>query len=742
MPIYTPPLRDMQFVLHEMLHVEQELKQLPPHAETDADTVNAVLEEGGKFAAEVVFPLNISGDAEGCHLDKTTHEVTPPKGFKEAYEQYVQGGWPSLSCDVAYGGQGLPFVVNQCFYEMLNSANQAWTMYPGLSHGAYECLHAHGTPEQKQLYLPKLTSGEWTGTMCLTEPHCGTDLGLLRTKAEPQADGTYKITGQKIFISAGEHNMAANIVHLVLARLPDAPPGSKGISLFLVPKFKVKSDGGLGERNPIYCGGLEHKMGIHANATCQMVLDGAVGTLVGEPNKGLQAMFVMMNAARLGVGNQSLGLTEVAYQNALAYAKDRVQMRSLTGVKAKDKPADPIIVHPDVRKMLMTAKAYAEGGRALACYCALLIDKELHHPDEKVRHDSAELVALLTPIVKAFITDNGFESTNACMQVFGGHGFIKEWGMEQFVRDARINMIYEGTNTIQSLDLLGRKVLANQGATLKKFGKLIAALVQEEGVNEKMSEFITPIAVLGEQLTKFTMEVGFKGLQNPDEVGAACVDYLRVAGHLVFGYFWARMAQTALRAMANGSTDPFYTAKLQTARFYFARLFPETATLMRRARSGSRVLMDTDAALGVESFTASATAQSATQAAGKPSPVGLWRAIHAEGKPEKSLVRISEVDGVLSGKVEVIHDPEEAKALCTACKDERKNQPMLGMTILRNVKAVDDGVWDGGEILDPIHGKQYKARLQLLDGGRKLEVRGYVGTPMLGQSQTWIRADA
>ena len=749
MPVYTPPLRDMQFVMHEVLHVTDELHALPAHAETDADTINAVLEEGGKFAAEVVFPLNLSGDEQGCQLDKATHEVTTPKGFKEAYAQYVQGGWPSLSCDPEHGGQGLPFVVNQCFYEMLNSANQAWTMYPGLSHGAYECLHAHGTPEQKKLYLPKLTSGEWTGTMCLTEPHCGTDLGLLRTKAEPLPDGTYQITGQKIFISAGEHDLVPNIVHLVLARLPDAPPGSKGISLFVVPKFKVKADGSLGERNPVYCGGLEHKMGIHGNATCQIVLDGAVGTLVGEPNKGLNAMFVMMNAARLGVGNQSLGLTEVAYQNALAYAKDRVQMRSLSGAKAKDKPADPIIVHPDVRKMLLTAKAYAEGGRALAVYCALLLDKELHHPDEKVRKDSAEMVALLTPIVKAFLTDNGFEATNACLQVFGGHGYIKEWGMEQYVRDARINMIYEGTNTIQSLDLLGRKVLANQGATLKKFGKLISALVEEEGVNEKMSEFISPLAVLGEQLTKLTMEMGFKGLQNPDEVGAACVDYLRVAGHLVLGYFWARMAQSALRAMADGSTDPFYPAKLQTARFYFARLFPETATLMRRARSGSRVLMDTDLALGVEPFegTSSGSAPSVVVASGGStsgsaldSPVGLWRAVYKEGQPEKSLVRITEADGVLTGKVEVIHDPEEAKALCVNCKDERKNQPMLGLTILRNVKPQGDGVWDGGEVLDPIHGKTYKLRLQLLDGGRKLEVRGYLGMPMMGQSQFWIRA--
>jgi alkylation response protein AidB-like acyl-CoA dehydrogenase len=597
MPAYTPPLRDMQFVLHEVFNVVEELRVCPPHAEMDADTINAVLEEGGKFAAEVAFPLNLSGDQEGCTLDKTTHEVTAPSGFKAAYQTYVAGGWPSLSCDPAYGGQGLPFVVNQCFYEMLNSANQAWTMYPGLSHGAYECLHAHGSPEQKARFLPKLTSGEWTGTMCLTEPHCGTDLGLLRTKAEPQADGTYTITGQKIFISAGEHDLADNIVHLVLARLPDAPPGSKGISLFLVPKFKVQPDGSLGERNPIFCGAIEHKMGIHGNSTCQMILDGAVGTLVGQPNKGLQAMFVMMNAARLGVGNQSVGLTEVAFQNALAYAKDRIQMRSLSGNKAKDKPADPIIVHPDVRKMLLTAKAYAEGGRALLTFCALLLDKELHHPDEKVRKDSAELLALLTPIAKAFLTDNGFDATNHCLQVFGGHGFIKEWGMEQYVRDARINMIYEGTNTIQSLDLLGRKVLGNNGATLKKFGKLVGALVEEEGVNEKMAEFINPLAYLGEQMTKFTTEIGFKGFQNPDEVGAAAVPYLRVAGHLVFGYFFARMASVALKAIAAGSTDPFYTAKLQTARFYFAKLYPETATLMRLARSGSAALMDTDAAL-------------------------------------------------------------------------------------------------------------------------------------------------
>lgn len=597
MPVYNPPLRDMQFVMHEVLNVTADFQTMPQHAELDADTINAVLEEAGKFASEVIFPLNISGDTEGCKLNRETHEVTTPTGFKEAYKTYVEGGWAALSCDPEFGGQGLPLVVNQCLYEMMNSANQAWTMYPGLTHGAYASLHTHGTPEQKASYLAKMTSGEWTGTMCLTEPHCGTDLGLMRTKAEPQADGTYKITGAKIFISAGEHDMADNIIHLVLARLPDAPPGIKGVSLFVVPKYLVNADGTLGARNTVYCAGLEHKMGIHANATAQIMLDGAIGTMVGQPNKGMQGMFVMMNAARLGVGNQSLGLTEVAYQNALAYAKDRIQMRSLSGPKAKDKPADPIIVHPDVRKMLLTAKAYAEGGRALAMFCSVLLEKVHNHPDEKVRKDSDEMLSLLTPITKAFLTDNGFQAAVMCQQVFGGHGYIKEWGMEQFVRDARINMIYEGTNTIQSLDLLGRKVLGNNGATLKKFGKLVGALVEAEGVNEKMAEFINPLAQLGDQITKFTTEIGFKAFQNPDEAGAAAVDYLRVAGHLVFGYFFARMASVALQQIAAGNTDPFYGAKLQTARFYFAKLFPETATLMRTARAGSKVLMDTDLAL-------------------------------------------------------------------------------------------------------------------------------------------------
>jgi len=595
MPTYTPPLRDMQFVMHELLHAVDELKAIPRHADIDPDTLNAVIEEAGKFAAKVLAPLNAVGDREGCTLDKATHEVRTPNGFKDAYAQYVAGGWPALSCEPEYGGQGLPLLLNQCLYEMLNSANQAWTMYPGLAHGAYECLLAHGTPEQKATYLPKIVSGQWAGTMCLTEPHCGTDLGLLRTRAEPQPDGTYKLTGQKIFISGGEHDLTENIVHLVLARLPDAPPGSKGISLFVVSKYLVGPDGKLGARNAITCTGLEHKMGIHGSSTCQIALDGAVGTLVGEPHKGLAAMFVMMNAARLGVGNQSLGLTEVAYQNAVAYAKERRQMRALSGPKEPDQPADRIIVHPDVRKMLLTARAYAEGGRAVAMHTALLIDKELHHPDPEVRRACADEVALLTPVIKAFFTDNGWIATSHCLQVFGGHGYIAEWGMEQFVRDARINMIYEGTNTVQALDLLGRKVLGDNGTKLKAFGRRIAEFVEEHGVDERMQEFVNPLAELGDKVTKLTTEIGFKAMKNPDEVGAAAVDYLRLVGHLVFAYFWARMAKIALDRQ--GSGDPFYVAKLHTARFYFAKLLPETAGLIRSCRAGLEPLAAMDEAL-------------------------------------------------------------------------------------------------------------------------------------------------
>jgi alkylation response protein AidB-like acyl-CoA dehydrogenase len=592
---YIAPLRDMQFVLHELLQVEQELRQMPDYADVDADIINQVLEEGAKFTSEVLFPLNRPGDREGCRFDAATHAVSTPAGFGKAYEQYVEGGWAALACSQEYGGQGLPVVLNNSFYEMLNSSNQAWTMYPGLSHGAYECLLEHGTEEQKRLYLPKLVSGQWTGTMCLTEAHCGTDLGLLRSKALPQEDGSWLITGSKIFISAGEHDMAENILHLVLARVPDAPEGSKGISLFLVPKFLPKADGTVGERNPISCGAIEEKMGIHGNSTCQMNLDGARGWIIGAPNKGLNAMFVFMNAARLGVGMQSLGLTEVAYQNAVVYARERIQMRSLSGVKAPDQPADPIIHHPDVRRMLLTARAYAEGARAFTSYCALQIDRELHHPDEAVRKEAADEVALLTPVVKAFLTDNGWIATSEALQVFGGHGYIAEWGMEQYVRDARINMIYEGTNTIQSLDLLGRKVLMDNGAKLRKFGAKIEAFVEENGLDEAMNEFVTPLGDLGAKVGKLTMEIGMKAFQNPEEVGAAAVPYLRVVGHLVFSYFFAQMAKIALEKEDGG--DNFYKAKLATARFYFARLQPETAMLIRQARSGTASLMALDADL-------------------------------------------------------------------------------------------------------------------------------------------------
>ncbi|MEZ5730549.1 MAG: acyl-CoA dehydrogenase family protein, partial [Burkholderiaceae bacterium] len=506
---YTPPIRDMQFVLHELLEVETDLRRIPAHAELGRDLIDQVLEEGGKFCSEVLFPLNRPADEAGCQrADDGT--VTTPAGFREAWRQFCDAGWPTLTCDPEFGGQGLPSVVGLAFQEMMNSASQAFTMYPGLTHGAYDCLHAHGTPAQRAQFLPRLVSGEWTGTMCLTEPHCGTDLGLLRSRATPQADGSYRITGNKIFISSGEHDLAENIVHLVLARLPDSPSGTKGISLFIVPKFLPDADGNPGDRNAVSCSRIEEKMGIHANATCAMDFDEATGWLVGEPNKGLNAMFVMMNAARIGVGLQSLGLMEVACQNASDYAKERLQMRSLTGPKAPDKPADPIIVHPDVRRMLLTQRAWIEGSRAFAAWLALQADIAHGDPDAEVRRDADEMLALLTPVVKAFLTDNGFASTNMAMQVLGGHGYIREWGMEQYVRDARINMIYEGTNSIQSLDLLGRKVLQDAGAKLRKFGKLVSKLIDDAGTDDDMAEFIDPLADLAGKVEKFTMEIGMK----------------------------------------------------------------------------------------------------------------------------------------------------------------------------------------------------------------------------------------
>jgi alkylation response protein AidB-like acyl-CoA dehydrogenase len=592
MPRYIAPLRDMHFVLFDLLRTEDELRALPRHAGLDRATIEAVLEEGAKFASHVIQPLNAVGDREGCtwHGDGV---VTAPPGFKAAYAQFVEAGWPSLSCDPDYGGQGLPVIVNNRLYEMWNSANQAWLMYAGLSHSAYECLVAFGTDEQKSTYLTKIVSGEWTGTMCLTEPHCGTDLGLLKTKAEPVADGSFALTGTKIFISAGEHDLAPNILHLVLARLPDAPAGTKGISLFLVPKFLPDGNGGVGARNGIRAGSIEHKMGIHGNATCVMNLDRATGWLIGEPHKGLAAMFVMMNSARLGVGMQSLGQAEVAYQNAAAYAKERLQGRAPSGAAAKDRPADPIIVHPDVRRMLLTSRAYIEGGRALAAWTAQLIDREHGHPDPAVRHDADELMALLTPVVKAFLTDNGWETTTLCQQVLGGHGYIAEWGMDQFVRDARINMIYEGTNGIQALDLLGRKVLMDGGAKFRRFAGLVEAFLREHASREELAEFTTPLAKLLADTAALTAELGRRAAVDPDEVGAASVPYLRIVGHLVFAWLWARMA-----ALSIDRDDAFHRAKLATARFYFSRLLPETAQRFAECRAGAGSVM----AMAAEDF--------------------------------------------------------------------------------------------------------------------------------------------
>jgi len=594
MPSYTAPLRDMRFVLFELLQAEAELKSLPAYESLDGDTINAVFEEAARFAETVIHPLNAVGDREGCTY-QGNGVVTAPTGFKAAYQQYVESGWPSLACAPEFGGQGLPIVVNNAAYEMFNSANQAWLMYAGLSHSAYACLKAHGSAELKALYLPKIVSGEWTGTMCLTEPHCGTDLGLLRTRADRQNDGSYQLTGSKIFISAGEHDLAENILHLVLARLPDAPKGTKGISLFLVPKFVPNSDGSLGARSGISAGSIEHKMGIHGNATCVMNLDNAHGWLIGEENKGLNAMFVMMNSARLGVGMQSLGLAEAAYQNAVAYARNRLQSRAATGAKQPEKSADPIIVHPDVRRMLLTAKAYTEGGRAFTTWIAQLIDRELSHPDTATRTEAGELVTLLTPVVKAFITDNSFETNNLALQVFGGHGYIEEWGMSQYVRDSRINMIYEGTNGIQALDLLARKVLSDGGKRLQKFGAIIAEFAQAQAERPDMQEFVAPLIDLGKNLTQLSMEIATKAARDANEVGAAANHYLRIVGHLVYGYLWARMARIALDKA--GSGDAFYVGKLHTARFYFQRLLPETAYHFQAARAGAASLMAIDEVL-------------------------------------------------------------------------------------------------------------------------------------------------
>ena len=587
MQTYTAPLRDMRFVLHE-LHAAS---TLPGMEEFTPDLLDTILEEAGKFCAEQLLPLNASGDEEGCHFENGV--VRTPKGFKEAFKAFNEGGWGALNADPAYGGQGLPETVSKLVEEMICACNLSFGLYPGLTHGAYLALKSHGAEELKNFYLPKMVSGEWSGTMCLTEPHCGTDLGLLRTKAVPQADGSYKITGSKIFISAGEHDLTENIVHLVLARLPDAPPGVKGISLFLVPKFLPDANGAPGKRNGVSCAAIEHKMGIKASATCQMNFDDATGWLVGTPHKGMQAMFVMMNSERLSVGTQGLGVGEAAYQGAVAYARDRLQGRSLAGAKYPDKPADPIIVHPDIRRNLMTMRAYNEGCRALGVWVASHMDIAERSTDPEVKAEAEEFIAVMTPVVKALFTDLGFESANLAVQTYGGHGYIRDHGMEQLVRDSRIAMIYEGTNGVQALDLVGRKLPANMGRGLRGFFHAVSSFVEANQDDPVIGKLVQGFGKAFGALQLATAFIADKGMQDPEEAGAAATDYLRLFGLVALGFMWARTAKIALsKVMEPGPDQAFYAAKLATARFFAERIMPQAGSLLFTIKAGKASLME------------------------------------------------------------------------------------------------------------------------------------------------------
>ncbi len=580
MQTYTAPLRDMRFVLHELHGGTQD------NAEFTPELLDTILEEAGKFCSEVLLPLNASGDIEGCHFENGV--VRTPAGFKEAYDAFNEAGWGAVGAPPEFGGQGLPHAVTHLIEEMICGCNLSFGMYPGLTQGACRALEKHGSEELKTLYLPKMVSGEWSGTMCLTEPHCGTDLGLLRTKAVPQEDGSYKITGSKIFISAGEQDLTSNIIHLVLARLPDAPAGVKGISLFLVPKFLPDANGDAGARNGASCAAIEHKLGIKASATCQMNFDDATGWLVGQPHKGMAAMFVMMNAARLGVAIQGLGIGEAAYQAAVAYARDRLQGRSLSGAKFPEKPADPIIVHPDVRRMLLTMRAYNEGCRALGVWVANALEEAEHGNAE-----GADFVALLTPVAKALFTDLGYECANLAVQTYGGHGFIRDHGVEQYIRDARITMLYEGTNGVQALDLVGRKLPANFGRSLRRFFHPVSAFIEANQNHPQLGKMVQGFARAFGALQLATSFIAEKGMTDPEEAGAAATDYLRLFGLVALGFMWVRMALIAAEKAPLGGPDAaFYQAKLTTARFYMERILPQAGSLLFTIKAGKASLME------------------------------------------------------------------------------------------------------------------------------------------------------
>ncbi|WP_170329417.1 acyl-CoA dehydrogenase C-terminal domain-containing protein [Ruegeria arenilitoris] len=591
MPVYNAPTKDTQFILHDVLKVSE--SDIPGYSELEAEFTGAVLEEAGKVATNVLHPLNVVGDTEGCRLENGI--VYTPTGFKDAFEQMKEGGWTGLDMPEEYGGQNMPYVIGTAVGEMFSGANQAFVMYQGLTHGAASAILAHGTDEQKNKYLPNMVSCEWTGTMNLTEPHCGTDLGLMRTKAEPQGDGSYKISGQKIFISSGDHDMADNIIHLVLAKIPGGPEGIKGVSLFIVPKFIVNEDGTPGERNGVSVGKIEEKMGIHGNSTCVMNYDEATGWLLGEEHKGMRAMFTMMNEARLGVGMQGLSQAEAAFQNALEYAKDRLQGRDVTGVKNPDGPADPLIVHPDIRRNLMDQKSFTEGARAFILWGATMIDKA-HRSSDK---DADGLISLLTPVIKGFLTDQGYDMTVQAQQVYGGHGYIEEWGMSQYTRDARIAMIYEGANGVQALDLVGRKLAQDGGKHVMAFFDMVKTFCKENGGKDESYDkaFIEPLKAASKDLQAAGMYFMQEGMKNPNNALSGSYDFMHMFGHVCLGLMWARMAKAAQDALDGGASDKeFYETKINTGRFYMARRLPATALHLSRIQTGADTVMALEAA--------------------------------------------------------------------------------------------------------------------------------------------------